>query len=296
MTAPKKRSLALEYLVIALAAVLMALNYQIFILHNAFAPSGINGLATMIQYLFDFSIGYMSLLINIPLAIFCFFTVNRHFALKTFTCVLVFSGVLLLMQNNIIDVRRFIYHTDDGRSTILAPIASGAVNGMIYATTIRFGGSTGGTDFIAAYVHKKRPDYSMMNIILSINAVVACLSYFVYDFNIEPVILCLIYNVLTNKFSDSMIKGGQKALKVEVITNHPQEITQDVIKKLRHSATIVHVEGGYSHTEKTMLICVINKHQITKFLEIIGNYPESFACITDVNQTVGNFKQISRKA
>ena len=294
MAVQKKTPLALEYLIIALAAALQALNYQVCILNNAFAPAGINGLATMIQYLFNFSLGYMSLLVNIPLAIFCFFKVNRQFALKTFTNIIIFSVILLLMQNNIIDVRRFAYHTDDGRSAILAPVASGAINGLIYALCIRNGGSTGGTDFIAAYVHKKRPDYSMMNIILAINATVAGLSYFVYNFNVEPVILCLIYNVLTTKVSDSMIKGGEKALKVEVITNHPEEITQDVIKKLRHSATILHAEGGYSHTEKTMLICVINKHQITKFLEIISSYPESFACITDVNQTVGNFKQIKR--
>lgn len=264
MAVQKKTPLALEYLIIALAAALQALNYQVFILNNAFAPAGINGLATMIQYLFDFSLGYMSLLVNIPLAIFCFFKVNRQFALKTFTNIIIFSVILLLMQNNIIDVRRFAYHTDDGRSAILAPVASGAINGLIYALCIRNGGSTGGTDFIAAYVHKKRPDYSMMNIILAINATVAGLSYFVYNFNIEPVILCLIYNVLTTKVSDSMIKGGEKALKVEVITNHPEEITQDVIKKLRHSATILHAEGGYTHTEKTMLICVINKHQIDR--------------------------------
>jgi len=102
MTAQKTRPLALEYFVIALSAVLMALNYQIFILSNAFAPSGINGIATMIQYLFDFSVGYMSLIINIPLAIFCFFKVGRHFSLKTFVAVLVFSISLLLMQNEII--------------------------------------------------------------------------------------------------------------------------------------------------------------------------------------------------
>lgn len=294
MTTQKQQKLVLEYIIIIFAAVLQAFMYQAFILNNQFAPSGINGLATMIQYLFDFSLGYMSLLVNIPLAIFCFFKVNRQFSIKTFVNIIVFSIVLLLMQNNVIDVRRFAYHTDDGRSTILAPVASGAINGLIYALCIRSGGSTGGTDFIAAYVHKKRPDYSMMNIILAMNAVVAGLSYFVYDFNVEPVILCLIFNVLTTKVSDSMLKGGEKALKVEVITNHPEEITREVISKLRHSATILHAEGGYTHEEKNLLICVINKHQITKFLEIIGNYPESFACITDVNQTVGNFMQVKR--
>lgn len=294
MPAQKKHTLVFDYLIIMLSAVLLALNYQVFILHNAFAPSGINGIATMIQYLFNFSIGYMSLIVNIPLAIFCFFKVGRHFSLKTFVSVVTFSIALLLMQNNIIDVSRFIYHTDDGRSTILAPIASGAVNGLIYGISIRFGGSTGGIDYIAAYVHKKRPDYSMIHIILVMNAVVAGLSYFVYNFNVEPVILCLIYNVITTRVSDGMIKGGEKALKVEVITNHPDEITREVISKLRHSATILHAEGGYTREEKNLLICVINKHQITKFLEIIGSYPESFACITDVNQTVGNFKQVKR--
>lgn len=294
MPAQKKHPLVFDYLIIMLSAVLLALNYQVFILHNAFAPSGINGIATMIQYLFNFSIGYMSLIVNIPLAIFCFFKVGRHFSLKTFVSVVTFSIALLLMQNNIIDVSRFIYHTDDGRSTILAPIASGAVNGLIYGISIRYGGSTGGIDYIAAYIQKKRPDYSIMNIILCLNAVVAGLSYFVYDFNIEPVILCLIYNVITTQVSDGMIKGGEKALKVEVITNNPEEITREVINKLRHSATILHAEGGYTHEKKNLLICVINKHQITKFLEIIGNYPGSFACITDVNQTVGNFKQVKR--
>lgn len=296
MPAQKKHTLVFDYLIIMLSAVLLALNYQVFILHNAFAPSGINGIATMIQYLFNFSIGYMSLIVNIPLAIFCFFKVGRHFSLKTFVSVVTFSIALLLMQNNIIDVSRFIYHTDDGRSTILAPIASGAVNGLIYGISIRYGGSTGGIDYIAAYVHKKRPDYSMMHIILVMNAVVAGLSYFVYNFNVEPVILCLIYNVITTRVSDGMIKGGEKALKVEVITNHPDEITRDVINILRHSATVLNAKGGYTHADKTMLVCVINKHQITKFLEIIGNYPGSFACITDVNQTVGNFKQVSRNA
>ena len=30
-------------------AMAMAVNYQIFILQNAFAPAGINGIATMVQ-------------------------------------------------------------------------------------------------------------------------------------------------------------------------------------------------------------------------------------------------------
>ena len=119
-----------DYAVLFSMAVLMALNYQIFILHNAFAPSGINGLATMIQYLFNFSVGYFSLIMNIPLAIFCWLFVNKQFAVRTMLFTVVFSVALLILQTRV-DLSRFIYHTDDGRSTLLAPVVSGTINGFI---------------------------------------------------------------------------------------------------------------------------------------------------------------------
>lgn len=288
-----KRSAAMDYLYMVVLAVLMALNYQIFILHNAFAPAGINGLATMVQYLFHFNIGYMSLIVNVPLAAIAFFYVDRAFAAKTFAFVLVFSGAMLLFEKGI-DLSRFVYHTMDGRSTLLAPIASGAVNGLIYGAAIRRGGSTGGTDYIAAAVHKKHPEYPMMRVIFCLNVFVAGISYFVYNFDIEPVILCIIYSYITTQVSDGILKGGKQALKVEVFTNFPEEISARLIRELRHSVTIISAEGGYSHTKKAMLVCVINKHQITKFTDIVGEYPETFACVSSVNETLGNFKRVSK--
>ena len=52
---------------IAGLACVMGISYQIFVFPNAFAPAGINGLATILQYLLHISIGYLSLLINLPL-------------------------------------------------------------------------------------------------------------------------------------------------------------------------------------------------------------------------------------
>lgn len=282
------------YAVIIGAACLMAVNYYVLILRNQFAPAGLNGLATMAQYLFDFSVGYIALIINVPLAVICFLKFDRRFACRTMVFSLVFSGVLLLFQNGIIDISRFIYHTDDGRSTIIAPVAAGVINGFIYACAIRAGGSTGGTDFVAEFIHKYRPEYSMMKLIFGLNAAVAILSYFVYDFNIEPVLLCVAYCFVTSTVSDRLIKGGKEALKVELITAHAEEITERVIRDFHHSVTIVKAEGGYSHTEKTMLIIIINKHQITRLTDLLSEYSETFACVSSVTETVGNFQHISR--
>lgn len=291
MTVLKRRSHLKDHAVIALTAALMALNYYIFILPNEFAPAGLSGLSTMVQYLFHFSVGYMSLIINIPLALLSWFRVERHFTLKTATNVVVFSVLLLLMQENVIDLRRFVYHTMDGKSTLLAPVAAGTINGFIVAMSLKYGGSTGGMDYVAAMIHKRNPAYSMTHISFAINLVVAAISYFVYDFKIEPVILCIVYSYLTTRVGDYILKGGREALRVEMITAHPQEITEHIVKELKHSSTIVQAQGGYSHQDKTLLICVINKHQITKFTEIISQYPDTFACVSSVSDTLGNFRR-----
>ena len=79
----------LSYGFIIFAAILLAFNYYIFIIENSFAPAGLNGIATMIQYKTGFSISYMSLIINIPLSILAYFFTNKNFAVKT----LIFSVV-----------------------------------------------------------------------------------------------------------------------------------------------------------------------------------------------------------
>ncbi len=289
---PSTRKILWDYIVVVAMAALMALNYQILILPNAFAPTGLNGIATMLQYVFHFSISYFSLIVNVPLAILCALLVDRRFALRTMVFTLVFSGLLLLMENGVIDLHRAIYHTPDGKSTLLAPVIAGTINGLIYGESIRHGASTGGTDFIAAIVHKKRPAYSLTHVVFLLNSAVAAASYFVYDFNIEPVALCIIYALLTTAVSDRLIQGGKEAIRVEMITAHPQDIADAVISQLHHSCTILDATGGYSHKAKKMVVCVINKQQITRLTEIISAFPDTFACVSSVSETLGNFKKI----
>ena len=131
----------------------------------------------------------------------------------------------------------------------------------------------------------------MTHITFAINIVIAAISYIVYDFRIEPVILCIIYALITTRMCDFIMKGGHEALRVEMITSHPDEITRRIVNELHHSATIIQAEGGYTHQGKTMLVSVIGKHQITDLTRILGEYPDTFACVSSVSDTVGNFNR-----
>ena len=71
------------YFVIALVAMAAALNYELFVFPNSFAPSGLNGICTMIQYISGVSVGYLSLIINVPLALIVYFKVSKPIALRS---------------------------------------------------------------------------------------------------------------------------------------------------------------------------------------------------------------------
>ena len=167
----------LTYFVIVVLALVCALNYELFVFPNSFAPAGLNGLCTMIQYMTGISVGYMSLLINIPLAILVFFKVSKPLAIRSMVYVATFSLALLVLDE--VDLSRFAYATDS--SVILGPLVAGIIYGSCYSLLVRASAYTGGTDFIAALIHKKHPEQSLIYLILTLNVCVALISYFVYD-------------------------------------------------------------------------------------------------------------------
>ncbi len=66
---------------------------------NQFAPSGLNGICTMIQYVSGVSVGYLSLLINIPLAFMVLLVqVSKPLAVRSMVYVVTFSLGLLILD------------------------------------------------------------------------------------------------------------------------------------------------------------------------------------------------------
>ncbi len=274
----------------AALALVMAVNYNLFIFPNAFAPAGINGIATMIQYLFHISIGYLSLLINIPLLIMAWNHVDRDYCVKSLVYVLVFSGANILLQK--LDLSGFIYYNANGNSAILGPIAAGVIAGAVNGLAIHNNGSTGGTDIIGAYLHVRKPGYSLVWVIFVLNASVAFMSYFVYGFRFEPVIMCIIYSYLIAAVSDRMLRGMKKAYKFEVISDRSEELADDLLRELHHGVTMLQAEGMYSKSNKGLLICIVNRHQLPHFRRVLRRYPGSFSYVSEVSETIGNFKNV----
>ena len=74
-----KQVLVLEYVFIVLLGVLMSLGYIFFVITNNFAPAGINGIAVMVQYKLNFSVGFMYYNISFLIARHVFCVIYRFF-------------------------------------------------------------------------------------------------------------------------------------------------------------------------------------------------------------------------
>ena len=301
MNKQKLRIFIFDCCIMALLALLFAFNYQLFIVKNQFAPAGFNGIATMIEYKTGFSVGYFTLIINVPLCVFAFFFISKGFAIKTAVFSVFYSlFVLLFGDGGPVDLSSFQYDAQ-GVDTIFPALIAGALGGFVYGIAFRRNSSTGGADIVAKYVSIRSPMLNFFWVNFAINAAIALASYFVYGspdesgaiiYNYKPVCLCMLYCFLSSFVGNEIIKGSKSAYKFFIVTTHAAEIDAEIFKRLHHGATRLPALGAYSNTERDVIVCVVNKRQLVDFRNILKKYDDTFAFVETVNETFGSFAHV----
>ena len=110
--------------------------------------------------------------------------------------------------------------------------------------------------------------------------------------NYKPMALCVMYCFISTFVGNFMLKTTKTAYEFTVITTHKEEIVEEIFTKLHHGCTEIDAIGTYTGAKKSVLICIINKHQIAKLRSIIASYPGSFANVTQASEIFGNFKNV----
>ena len=160
---------------------------------------------------------------------------------------------------------------------------------------IRIGGSTGGSDIIAMLIHKKYQATNISWYVYGVDALIIFASVFVFNRNGNATVASVMTPVLmalTEEFSHAMIgdvilTGFKTALKYEIVTDEPEEISQEIMTKLGRGVTCTDVTGMYSHNKRAMLVCVIRKRQLAEFNKILKKYPNTFAYVINAREVIG---------
>ena len=151
-----------EILLIMLGAMIMSIATSLFLLPNQLSTGGFSGIATITYYLFEWKLGTVILLLNIPFFIFAFIRIGKEFVFKS-----ILGTTFLSVFINFFD--RFKPLTND---RFLACIYGGILIGIGTSLILRVHGSTGGSDLVSYIVRSFKPSLSTSNLIVIFDAIV----------------------------------------------------------------------------------------------------------------------------
>ena len=83
----------------------------------------------------------------------------------------------------------------------------------------------------------------------------------------------------------------RNAVEFKIVTDNPYELKEDILKHLKHGATVLTGKGMFTGTERSMILCVVNTRQVPEFLKILESHEHVFVYCTDVNNVAGNFRR-----
>ena len=281
----KKRikTLAIDYFVINIGLIVASIGIGLFIVPAKLVSGGVTGIATILYYTLNISVGMSMLFINIPLFLLGVKTFGREYGAKTLFGIIMLSVYVDLVRS-IIGVDNIIDFTK-GSNFLLAPLFGGILLGSGLGLILKFGGSTGGTDIIAQIVHKitKIPlGYCMMlndTIIL-----VSGIAIFGIEKGLYAIITMFTMNVVINKIFEGM--GHTKM--VYIISDKYEEIRDIILVDLNKGGTAITAKGLYTNNEKSMIMTVLAKKEI-RDLQIFTKEidPNAFIIISDVHEVLG---------
>lgn len=265
-----------EYIIVALACVVMAFNINYFFVGNKLAEGGVSGLSLIIHYLSNIDVSYLYFALNIPLIILAYIFLGKNFLLKTLFATFILSVFLKVFAS-------FSEPLDD---ILLAAIFGGAINGIAIGIVFYAGGSTGGMDIVAKIVNKytgipiSRILLATDFIVLSIVAVIFGKVIFMYT---------LISLVISSKMIDIIQVGIYSAKGVTIITTKEDEIRKRIMEDTGRGITLIDAKGGYTQKEIGMLYCVVGQYQLIKVKTIVKEVdPSAFMIVADVHEVIGN--------
>lgn len=278
----KKR--IIKYTTICFAIIVYSIGIKWFVYNANVLPSGLTGLARLIQRLIEdkleisVPLTVINILINIGPAIFALKVIGKKFTIISFVIMFAFTSLIdLLPQVKLID--------DNLVMSIFGGILCGFSSGLFF----RYGTSGGGTDFIALSVSEKY-HISTFNYILVFNVILITIQAFLYGF--EYAFYSIIYQYIQTSTINIVYRHYSKKT-LFIITNEPTLISKEIFKITSHTATKFEGEGMYSQTKKYMLYTIVTEPELKLVISSIKAVdPSAFINIVDSNQVQGNFNYL----
>lgn len=258
-----------------------AVTIALFINPGGFLPGGLSGLVVLLQRLIQHFTGIVlpfapiSIGFNILAALFAVRTLGKKFTLYSFLSVLIYSFAT--------DMIPPIHFTDD---RILLAVFGGILGGTGLGLVLNSGASQGGSDFIAMTYSVKK-GINTFGYVMIFNIILMLISGAI--FGMESALYTIIFLFVSNEALNVIYTRYSKKTLL-IITEHAQEVADDIRTTTNHSCTILTGEGGFSHEQTKMVYMIIRADEVNFVRRRIRAIDEkAFINVLNSSLVTGNF-------
>ena len=272
-----------RFVIVCLAAVIMALNIKTFVRTGGLFPGGATGLTILIQrsarMFFHIEVPYT--LVNVILNAIPVYIGFRYIG-KKFTG---YSCLMILLSGILTDLLPGYSITSD---TLLISIFGGIINGSVMSLCLFGNATTGGTDFIAIFL-SERKGMDAWNLVLGLNVLILAVAGLLFGW--DKALYSIIYQYASTQALHTLYKKYQQQT-LFIVTNHPRAVCDAISQVSHHGATILQGEGSYELEERNMVYSVVSSAESKHVIKAVREVDEhAFINAIKTSQLSGRFYQ-----
>src|SRR5690625_4345784 len=269
------KSKIVDIIIILIGSFIFSLAINLFVIPNDLGEGGVTGLTIIFYYVYGWSPGLLSFILNGFLLIIGYKFLSKNTIKYTIITVIFNSVFLHLTRNCYIDSNEIIVNT----------IFGSLFAGLGIVLIIRVGGTTAGTTILAS-ITKKFLGWSISYGLLFFDLIVVFSSYFIIG--VEKLLLTIIMLYIATKVMEFIIEGFSMKKAITIISGNPDKIAQNVNDQMNRGVTVYSGYGHYLKEEKKILYIVISSQEVVKLKGIVRAADESaFVAIHDVRDVFG---------
>jgi len=253
---------------ITLGSVITGIGLKAVVIPNGMITGGFSGAGILLFYYTNIlTPGTWYLLLNIPVFIFGWVFISRRFLLYSLYGTIILTLVMDLIQFEL-----------PVKDLMLAALAGGAIIGAGAGIVFRSLGSAGGNDIISIILNQKF-SIRIGTYNFSFNFFLFLFSFGLLDTDL--ILYSMAMSFITSQVIEYFMTLFNQRKMVFIISDHPKQIADEIMKKLKRGTTFIKGEGAYTGKEKQIIFTVVNTFQIKRIEEIAFTIDSNSFLITE---------------
>ncbi len=267
----------LDYLLIALGALVLAVSMNLFLAPNKISGGGVGSIGTVLLHFFNIPLSVTNIAFNVVLFLLGYRFLGKGALIKTA------AGILLLTLFLQLTSYLPVYTGDLLIATLLGGVLMGTGIGLV----LRQNASTGGADLTGMVLHRLFPHISVATFILIIDCIIIVGAAVVFrSFTVAA--YSVLSLILASWMTDRIMTLGDNAKAVYIISTKPQEIAGEVLEKFERGVTGFHSRGFYTGTESMTLLCIVSPKELPRLIRTVRlQDAAAFIVVNDAREVLG---------